>query len=140
MEQKRYYEYDLQRMTVYQLQEIARREKIIPAVVNRLDKELLIKTILLYRGAERALLINEYRAEDYQRLEEIFPTITFQAQKTHLEITSIVTVWRGLGTDYFDNIRINFNPELIGTNAFITDSEKNLCCVFNVEYKRGDEK
>ena len=70
MEQKRYYERDLQRMTVYQLQEIARREKIIPAVVNRLDKELLIKTILLYRGAERALLINEYRAEDYRRLEE----------------------------------------------------------------------
>ncbi|MBR2733183.1 MAG: molecular chaperone [Selenomonadaceae bacterium] len=140
MEQKRYYERDLQRMTVYQLQEIARREKIIPAVVNRLDKELLIKTILLYRGAERALLINEYRADDYQRLEEIFPKITFQAQKTHLEITSIITVWRGLGTDYFDNIRINFTPELIGTNAFITDSEKNLCCVFNVEQRLGDEK
>lgn len=140
MEQKRYYEHDLKRMTVYQLQEIARREKIIPAVVNRLDKELLIKTILLYRGAERELLINDYRPEDYQRLEEIFKTITFQGQETHLEITSIINVWRGLGTDYFDNIRINFTPELIGTNAFITDSEKNLCCVFNVEQKLGDKK
>lgn len=140
MEQKRYYEHDLRRMTVYQLQEIARREKIIPAVVNRLDKDLLIRTILLYRGAERALLINEYRAQDYQRLEEIFPTITFQPQKARLEITSIVTVWRGLGTDFFDNIRINFHPELIGTNAFLTDSERSLCCVFNIEHKTGDDK
>ena len=71
MEQKKYYEHDLRKMPVYQLQEIARREKIIPAVANRLDRELLIKTILRYRGAEKALLIDDFRAEDYQRLEDV---------------------------------------------------------------------
>ena len=35
---KKYYEQDLRLMSVYQLQEIARREKIIPAVANRLDR------------------------------------------------------------------------------------------------------
>ena len=34
MEQKKYYEHDLKRMTVYQLQEIARHEKIIPATTQ----------------------------------------------------------------------------------------------------------
>lgn len=140
MEQKRYYEHDLNRMTVYQLQEIARHEKIIPAVTNRLDKELLVKTILLYRGAETALLINDFREDDYKRLEEIFPKITFQPQPVHLEFNAQINVWQGLGTDYFDNITINYLSNLSGTNAFIVDSEKNLCCVFNVEEKIGDKK
>ena len=140
MEQKKYYKRDLQRMTVYQLQEIARREKIIPAVVNRLDKELLIQTILRYRGAETALLINEYRAEDYERLEKIFPQITFQVLPTNLTCNARINVWQGLATDFFDKITIDFVPELSGTNAFIIDSEKNLCCVFNVEEKTNDKK
>lgn len=140
MEQKRYYAHDLERMTVYQLQEIARHEKIIPAVVNRLDKELLIQTILRYRGAETALLINEYRSDDYKRLEEIFPKITFQPQQGHFEFNARINVWQGLATDYFDNITIDYKTTLSGTNAFIIDSEKNLCCVFNVEEKVGDKK
>lgn len=141
MEQKRYYRQDLELMTVYQLQEIARHEKIIPAVVNRLDKDLLIKTILQYRGAERALLINEFRANDYKRLEEIFPRITFQPKKlARFEFNANITVWKGLATDFFDKLTITYDPELRGTNAFIVDSEKNLCCVFNVEERIGEKK
>jgi len=140
MEQKKYYKRDLERMTVYQLQEIARREKIIPAVVNRLDKNLLIQTILRYRGAETALLINEYRAEDYERLEKIFPQLTFQIMPTNLTCNARINVWQGLATDFFDKITIDYAPELSGTNAFIIDSEKNLCCVFNVEEKTNDKK
>ncbi len=140
MEQKKYYEQDLQRMSVYQLQEIARREKIIPAVVNRLNKELLIKTILRYRGAEMALLINKFRPADYERLEKLFEGLTFQPQKTNLNCTSGINVWQGLGTDFFDKITLDYSAELAGTNAFIVDSEKNLCCVFNVTEKKNDKK
>lgn len=139
MEQKKYYEHDLKKMTVYQLQEIARREKIIPAVANRLDKELLIKTILWYRGAEKALLINEYRPDDYQRLENSFANITFQSQPTNLQCNADINVWQGLAVNFFDNITINYTPELSGTNAFIVDNEGYLCCVFNVEEKINDK-
>ena len=139
MEQKKYYERDLKKMTVYQLQEIARREKIIPAVANRLDKELLIKTILRYRGAEISLLIDDFRAEDYKRLEEIFPYLDFHPQPTNLECNADITVWQGLAVDFYDNITIKYAPDLRGTNAFIVDSKKNLCAVFNVEEKINDK-
>lgn len=138
MKQKRYYEHDLKKMTVYHLQEIARREKIIPAVTNRLDKDLLIQTILRYRGAETALLIDEYDPENYQRLEEFIPRVTFQPQPTNLECNAGIQVWRGIATDFFDNITITYAPNLSGTNAFIVDSARNLCCVFNVEEKQND--
>ena len=139
MTQKKYYEHDLKKMTVYHLQEIARREKIIPAVANRLDKDLLIQTILRYRGAETSLLIDEYNVEGYKRLEDFFPRITFQAQPTNLECNAGIQVWRGIATDFFDNITITYAPNLSGTNAFIVDSEKKLCCVFNVEEKINDK-
>ena len=137
---KKYYEQDLKKMSVYQLQEIARREKIIPAVVNRLNKELLIKTILRYRGAEEALLIDEFREDDYQRLEKIFTKIIFQPQPTNLNCTAAINVWQGLATDFFDKITLDYSEELAGTNAFVVDSEKNLCCVFNVESRKNDKK
>ena len=135
---KKYYKRDLERMPVYQLQEIARREKIVPAVVNRLDRELLIRTILSYRGAEKVLLIDDYRAEDYRRLEDFFPRVTFQAQPTTLICNARINVWQGLAVNFFDKLTITYAPELNGTNAFVVDSEKNLCCVFNVEEKLGD--
>lgn len=139
MTQKKYYAHDLKKMSVYHLQEIARREKIIPALTNRLDKENLIQIILRYRGAETALLINEYRDEDYQRLENFFPHVKFQAQPTNLECNARINVWRGLAVNFFDNLTISYAPNLSGTNAFIVDSEKNLCCVFNVGEKRNDK-
>ena len=139
MEQKKYYEHDLKKMPVYQLQEIARREKIIPAVANRLDKELLIQTILRYRGAETALLINDYRADDYKRLEKSFSQITFQAQPNKMQCTADILVWQGLAVNFYDNITINYTPKLIGTNAFIIDNKGDLCGVFNVEEKIDDK-
>ena len=79
-----------------------------------------------YRGAEISLLIDEFRAEDYKRLEEIFPYLDFHSQPTNLECNADITVWQGLAVDFYDNITINYAPNLRGTNAFIVDSEKNL--------------
>ena len=136
---KKYYEQDLRSMSVYQLQEIARREKIIPAVANRLNRELLIETILTYRGAEKALLINEYSDESYQRLEKIISETVFQEVPTNLTCSAGITVWQGLAVNFYDNITVNYVSNLAGTNAFIVDNEKNLCCVFNVTEKKGDK-
>ena len=47
---KRYYEADLLLMTTLQLKEICRKEKIIQGVINPMDKEELIRTILRFRG------------------------------------------------------------------------------------------
>lgn len=137
---KRYFRQELERMTVYQLREIARRERIIQGIVKPLDKELLVEVILRYRGAETSLLISEYRAEDYEILEEAFHHISFLERKdVQLECSARITVYRGLAVDYYDEITINYHPEFSGTNAFLVDSEKNLCAVFNVEPK-GEDK
>jgi hypothetical protein len=136
---KRYHRQELELMTVYQLREIAKRERIIHGIVNPLDKDLLVDTILRYRGAESALLIREYRAEDYEILEETFHHMVFQERKdVKLDCSARITVYQGLAVDYYDEITISYRPEFRETNAFLVDSEKNLCAVFSVESKGSD--
>ncbi len=135
----RYFRHDLELMTVYQLREIAREERIIRGIVNPLDKELLVDTIMRYRGAERALFISEYRAEDYEVLEEALQSVRIiERQDVRLECSARITIYQGLAVDYYDNITINYVPEFSGTNAFLLDSNQNLCAVFNVEQKGDD--
>ncbi len=136
----RYFRQELELMTVYQLREIARKERIIQGIINPLDKDLLVDTIMRYRGAESALFIREYREEDYEILEKAFHSISFSARKdVSLECSARITVYQGLAVDYYDNITINYHPEFSNTNAFLIDSEQNLCAVFNVEAK-GDDR
>ena len=66
----KYYRQDLEHMSIYQLREIVRQEKIISAMNSTLEKDLLIRMILRYRGATTSLLIREYNSENYQRLEK----------------------------------------------------------------------
>ena len=138
-QEKRYQRQELELMSVYQLREIARKERIIHGIVNSLSKELLVETILRYRGAQSALLIREYRAEDYAVLEESFHHVAFQERKdTFLECSARITCYQGLSVDYYDEITISYQPEFSNTNAFLVDSDNNLCCVFNVEPKGKD--
>ena len=53
----RYEKSELELMTTYQLREICRREKIINGVINPLDKEELIRTIIRHRGKREEYFI-----------------------------------------------------------------------------------
>ena len=137
---KRYYRQELELMTVHQLREIARQERIIHGIVNTLDKNLLIATILRYRGAESALLIREYRSEDYEVLAEALRHINFkQREGVVLDCSTRITVYSGLAVDFYDELTVRYLPEFCETNAFLLDSENNLCAVFNVVPK-GEDK
>ena len=94
---KRYFRRDLERMTVYQLREIAQRERVIQGIVNPLDKELLVEVILRYRGAETSFLICEYRAEDYEITLKSGKKQTKKRCVVHREETDVKnTLWDGM--------------------------------------------
>ena len=51
---KRYRKEELLLMTTFQLREICRKEKIIQGIINPMDKEELVRTILRFRGEEES--------------------------------------------------------------------------------------
>ena len=70
-EQSCYSREDLELMTTYQLRDICWRERIINGIQAPLDKDVLIRQILRFRGRKDNLFIKKYDEEGMERLTEL---------------------------------------------------------------------
>ena len=135
-EEIRYHRTDLELMTTYQLKEICRREKIIQGILNPLDKEELIRTILRYRGAEEYFLIRKPCKNGASAVEEMFALSHFKERKDlRLVCNSKIVVYEGASVEFYDQLTLPFEKRLVGTNAFVISGDGAVCGVFNVMQK-----
>ena len=83
-------------MTVFQLREICRREKIIQGIINPMDKEELIRTILRFRGEEECFLIERHNQEGVMALERILKeTRLREKHDRNLQCNSTIIAYEG---------------------------------------------
>ena len=130
---KRYRKAELELMTTFQLREICRREKIIQGVLNPMDKEELIRTILRYRGADEYFLIEEPDEEGMQALERILrETRLEERQDIRISCGSKITAYEGLAIGFYDGLTLPYEKSLAGTNALVVGGDRTLCAVLNV--------
>ena len=114
---KRYYEADLLLMTTLQLKEICRKEKIIQGVINPMDKEELIRTILRFRGAEECYLIEKADEKGMEALERVFrETSLHEKHDRSLKCSSKIIVYEGTAIGIYDCLTLPYDEELKGTN------------------------
>ena len=138
---KLYRQCDLELMTTHQLREICRREKIIQGVINPMDKEELVRVIMRYRGTREQMLILEEDKDGVARLEKILAQGRIQAVRDgDLHIPSKIVVYKGLAMDENDRIHIPYRSELEDTNAILVSGGKDICGIFCLHKKRGDEE
>ncbi len=135
-----YRQEELNRMTLFQLQDICEREKIIHAAVNRMDREELIYLIMRFRGSRTPRLIRTHNPEGLRRVEAAL----HKAKKTFLpgqiSIPGKLTVFENLDTNQFDGYALNYIRELDGVNAAVLDKEENICAFLNIESFAGTNK
>lgn len=126
-------------MTTFQLGEICRDEKIVPGMLDPLDKEELIKVILRFRGADEHFLIRQPDPNGEQRLIEVLGRTKFQ-EKTDLYISchSKITVYENLAMGFYDGLTVPYDRRIAGTNALVVGGDGKLCAVLNVEAKGDD--
>ena len=129
----RYRRPDLELMTTFQLREICRREKIIHAVMDRMDKEELIRMIMRFRGQEESLLIKEYLAGGWERVGAFLKSARLVEKPHQLLVPARITVWRGLDTNWKDGFYLPNHKGLDGTNALVVGGDRRLCAIMNVE-------
>lgn len=137
---KLYKQTDLELMTTHQLREICRQEKIIPGVLNPLDKEELIHVIMRYRGNREQLLISREDVEGKERLEQYIKQdrVILQQDKT-LHIPSRLIVYEGRVMDENDRIFIPFRSEFQETNALLVSGQRKICGFFYLHRRKEDE-
>ncbi len=130
---KRYYEADLLLMTTLQLKEICRKEKIIQGVINPMDKEELIRTILRFRGAEECYLIEKADEKGMEALERVFrETSLHEKHDRSLKCSSKIIVYEGTAIGIYDCLTLPYDEELKGTNALVVGGDMTVCAVLNV--------
>lgn len=137
---KLYYQKNLELMTTHQLREICRQEKIIPGVLNPLDKEELIHVIMRYRGNREQLLITHEKETGKARLENFLAQGRIQIhQDKALHIPSRIIVYDGRTMDENDGIHIPYRASLEDTNAILVSGGRKVCGIFYL-HKCGDDE
>ena len=138
-EEIRYHKTDLELMTAFQLREICRREKIIQGILNPMDKEELVHTILRYRGVQEHFLIQKPSEHGALAVGEMFELSHFAEHKDlRLVCNSRIVVYEGAAVDFYDQLTLPYEKKLAGTNAFVISGDGMVCGIFNV-IPRGNQ-
>lgn len=131
--EKRYRKAGLELMTTFQLREICRKEKIIQGIMNPMDKDELIRTILRFRGADEYFLIEEPDEKGLVALEQIIKETRLQERQNQiLKCNSKIITYEGLAINYYDGMTIPYDKQLAGTNALVVGGDMTVCAVLNV--------
>lgn len=130
---KRYHKSDLELMTIFQLREICRKEKLIRGILDPMDKEELVRVILRYRGAEEYFLIRKQREAGQEAVERVFREVEFrERQDFTFSCASRIVVYEGLAVGFYDGLVLPYEKSLAGTNAFVVSGDGTVCAVFNL--------
>jgi len=131
---------ELLSMTTLQLLDICRQENIIHAALNKLDREELIHLVMTFRGARERFLLKPNIPEGEERLQKVISKIRiFPKDYAKLNPPSKISVFNDMETGFFDDYRINYEPELEGTNAFVLDKDNQICAILRVVSYPGHE-
>ena len=95
---------ELMEMTTFELRNICHKEKLIKGLVNPLDRESLIQTIIKYRGAEDSLLIKEMKEGGFERVEEAVQNYlnTLLSDNDDIKTPAKMTIYAGMQIDERD--------------------------------------
>lgn len=128
---------ELELMTTYQLRDICWREKIINGIQAPLDKDILIRQIMRFRGRRDNLFITQYREEGIERLEEMLKRTSIIPLSQTIKGCARIIAYTGLGISTADGFTIGFQPEIADTNALLV-SGNQVCAVFQVRQLAGN--
>ena len=135
-----YREEDLRNMTILQLQDVCQREGIIHAALDRLDRDELINLVMTYRGTRERLLLKKYSESSMARLNKsLSQAHIIEMPCDKLRLPSKISLFAGLDTDFFDDYRVSYMPELDGVNAFVLDKDWGICAVLRLVGYPGNE-
>ncbi len=132
---RKYSREELMEMTTFQLRDICVREKIIKGIINNLDRENFIITILKYRGKEKNYLIENYDENGFERVSEILKKylISKLDSKEEIQIPAKISLYPEIGIKKEDLYKVIIENNIIGeSNVLLVNGNNELCGIFNL--------
>lgn len=130
---------ELELMTTYQLRDICWRERIINGIQAPLDKDLLIRQILRFRGRKDNLFIKKYDEKGLARLTELLQTAKIHILPQKIRGCARIITYTGIAVTKADGFTIGYRQEIVNTNALLV-SGSHICAVFQVREFKGQKE
>ncbi|CAH1189910.1 hypothetical protein PAECIP111893_00008 [Paenibacillus plantiphilus] len=124
---------ELEEMTTYQLRNICQRERLIEGLVQSLDQEEMIRTILKFRNAEESLLIRKPSISGLEQVEQAIGMYlnTPLKELSTISIPAKIVLYNGLCTNKRDGYGIEGGPVLTESNVLLVNENGELCGILN---------
>ncbi len=126
---------ELEEMTTINLTKICHEQKIVQGViVDRLDREGLIKIILKYRSAEENLLIREYNENGFDNVNELLKKSLFNKLlgEEKIKIPAKITLYTEIGLKKEDMYKVEMDSDIQDSNVLLVNENNSLCGIFNL--------
>nr|WP_106780326.1 molecular chaperone [Lysinibacillus timonensis] len=125
---------ELEEMTTFHLRNICHKEKLVVGMIYKLERNELIETILKYLGAEKNLLIQDYKEGGFQQLEQAIKNYlrTPLTNHPHIQVPAKLTLYKGLKIDKRDQFCVKTDSGMDESNVLVINEKMELCGILNV--------
>ncbi|NLD47640.1 MAG: molecular chaperone [Clostridiaceae bacterium] len=126
---------ELEELTTFQLVKICHEQKIVQGVIiDRLDRESLIRIILKYRSAEESLLIDSFKEGGFERVNEAIKTnlVNKLPDEGGIKIPAKITLYSEIGLKKEDMYRVEIQNDIDESNVLLVNENNGLCGIFNI--------
>ncbi len=124
----------LEKMTIFQLKEICRMEKLVMPSGSCMDREVLLRLILRFRGQKDYRHIDAECEGGLERLQEFFDRniidVRFDQQ---VRIPGTMVIYRGTGLNELDHYKVESDMTLYEGNLLLIDENFRIYTCFYIK-------
>lgn len=129
---------DLEKMTLFHLREICRKERVVVPSTQTADREGLIRLIMRFRGQKEYRHINTAREDGLERLQEFVQNNKIHiTDKQQIRIPGTITLYRETGMNELDGYKVQSDNKLYEGNLILIDEMFQIYTCFYIQEVKG---
>lgn len=130
---------DLEKMTMFHLREICRKERLVIPAPQSADREGLIRLIMRFRGQKEYRHINTEQEKGLERIQEFVETNAIHiSDKQQIWIPGTITLYQGTGMNELDGYKVRSDNRLYEGNLFLIDEMFQIYTCFYIQETEGE--
>lgn len=137
-ESQTYKQSELEKMTVFRLQEICRKERLVIPSAQRTDREGLIRLIMRFRGQKEYRHIQDACEGGLERIQDFLDRCGVQfLDEPRVSIPGTITFYQNTEMNELDGYRVEADEELLCGNLLLVDEGMKLYTCFYLDEVGG---
>ena len=129
---------DLEKMTLFHLREICRKERVVVPSAQTADREGLIRLIMRFRGQKEYRHINTAQENGLERLQEFVQNNKIHiTDKQQIWIPGTIILYQETGMNELDGYKVRSDNKLYEGNLILIDEMFQIYTCFYIQEVKG---